>query len=144
MIIFDDLFRMFLHGRSLSSLDRHDLLFPQSRTTIIAQNSCLCLCWSWTRLLHDIASDPLSSLSDFKDKSQYYFQNLDVSGRHWLGQRAILPPAGFLWPTDCMRRSYRLRFKLAEMNSIDTFLYTEHCRYYNCERMFCWIYKVMF
>src|SRR6218665_1068702 len=32
------LFQLSLHGRSLRSLDRHDLLFPQSRTTIIAQH----------------------------------------------------------------------------------------------------------
>src|SRR6218665_688243 len=38
VIIFDNLFRLFLHGRSLSWLDHHDLLFPQSRTTIIAQH----------------------------------------------------------------------------------------------------------
>src|SRR6218665_2263096 len=38
VIIFDDLFRLFLHGRFLSLLDRHDLLFRQSRTTIIAQH----------------------------------------------------------------------------------------------------------
>ena len=38
VIIFDDLFRLFLHGCSLSLLDRHDLLFPQSWTTIIAQH----------------------------------------------------------------------------------------------------------
>jgi len=32
------LFRLSLHGRSLSSLDHHDLRFTQSQTTIIAQH----------------------------------------------------------------------------------------------------------
>jgi len=38
VIIFDNLFPLSLHGRCLSSLDRQDLLVPQSRTTIIAQH----------------------------------------------------------------------------------------------------------
>jgi len=38
VIIFDALFLLSLHGRCLSSLDRHDLLVPQSRTTIIAHH----------------------------------------------------------------------------------------------------------
>src|SRR6218665_2019668 len=38
VIIFYGQFRLSLHGRSLRSLYRHDLLFPQSRTTIIAQH----------------------------------------------------------------------------------------------------------
>ena len=38
MMIFDDLFRLSLRGRCLSSLDHHNLLVLQSRTTIIAQH----------------------------------------------------------------------------------------------------------
>jgi len=37
VIVFDDLFRLSLHGGCLSTLDRHDLV-PQSRTTIIVQH----------------------------------------------------------------------------------------------------------
>src|SRR6218665_1922287 len=73
VIIFYGLFRLALHGRSLRSLYRHDLLFPQSRTTIIAQHRAYASVKP--RLLHDIVFEPLSILSDFKDKSQYYFPN---------------------------------------------------------------------
>src|SRR6218665_2953398 len=89
---------------------------------------------------------PLSILSDFKDKSQYYFPNFDVSGRYWVREQFChqldffyLQIAKKLQLIDSA--ACRLRFKLAEMNSIDTFLYTEHCRYYSCKRMFCILLK---
>src|SRR6218665_2874090 len=100
------------------------------------------------RLLHDIVFDPLSILSDFKDKSQYYFPNLDVSGRYWVREQfchqldffdlQIAKKVQLIDSAAC-----RLRFKLPEMNSIHTFLYTEHCtcRYYNYKRMFCILLK---
>jgi len=76
VIIFDDLLRLSLHGRCLSLLDRHDLLVPQSRTSIIARHRALCLCWSWAR--YTLFFEPFSILSDFEDKSQYYFPNVNV------------------------------------------------------------------
>src|SRR6218665_1679230 len=98
------------------------------------------------RLLHDIVFDPLSILSDFKDKSQYNFPNLDVSGRYWVREQFChqldsfdLPIAKKLQLIDSA--ACRLRFMLSETNSIDTLLYTEHCRYYNCKRMFCILLK---
>src|SRR6218665_1030816 len=35
-----------------------------------------------SQLLHDVVFEPLSILSDFKDKSQYYFPNLNVYGKN--------------------------------------------------------------
>ena len=92
--------------------------------------SCLCPCWSWAGFFHDIVFDPLSILSDFKDKSQYYFANLNVSSRYWIIEQFChkldffdLQIAKKLQLIDSA--ACRLRFKLAEMNSIDTF-YTQN------------------
>src|SRR6218665_506536 len=81
------------------------------------------------RLLHDFVFDPLSILSDFKDRSQYYFPNLNVSGRYWIREQFChqldffdLQTVKKLQLIDSAAR--RLRFKLTEMNS--THFYTQN------------------
>jgi len=96
VIIFDDLFRLSLHGRSLSSLNRKDL-FPQSRTTIIAQHRAYASVevepGSYTTLFLSLCQFYLISKTVFVPKFRCIWQKL--------GQRAILPPTGFLWLTHC-------------------------------------------
>ena len=134
VIIFYGLFRLSLHGRSLRSLYRHDFLFSQSRTTIIAQH----------RVYASVEVKPdyytTLFLSDFKDKSQYYFPNLNVSGKKLIREQFChqldffdLQTVKELQLIDIA--ACRLRFKLAETNLMDTFLHTEHCIHYNCKRM---------
>src|SRR6218665_3234395 len=77
-------------------------------------------------------------------KSQYYFPN--VSGKNWVREQFCHQLDFFDLQTGKKlqlidRAACRLQFKLAEMNLIDTFLYTERCRYYNCKRMFCILLK---
>jgi len=40
-----------------------------------------------SQILYDIVFEPWSILSDFEDKSQYYFPNLNVSGKNWVRLR---------------------------------------------------------
>ena len=68
--------------------------------------------------------EPLGILSDFEDKSKYYFPNLDVSGRLWVREQFCrqleffdLQIAKKLQLIDSA--ACRLQFKLAEMNLID-------------------------
>src|SRR6218665_3608354 len=71
-------------------------------------------------------------------KSQYYmyFPNLDVSGKNWVREQFCNQQDFFELQTAKSQlidsAACRLRFKLAEMNLIETFLYTEHSRYCNC------------
>jgi len=85
--IFDDLFRLSQHCRCLCSLDRHDLLVTQSRTTIIIlPNIVLMPLLKLSQILgpiHNIVCEPLSILSDLEDKSQYYFQSSNVCWKNW-------------------------------------------------------------
>jgi len=77
------MFWLSLQGRYLCLLDRHDLLVPHSRTTIIAQHCA----YASVEVEPDITRhcfEPLSILSDFEDKSQYYFPDLNVSGKIWI------------------------------------------------------------
>jgi len=39
------------------------------------------------QILNDSAFEPLSILSDFEEKSQYYFLNLNVSGKNWVREQ---------------------------------------------------------
>ena len=119
VIIFYDLLRLFLHGRSLSSLDRQDLLFPQSRTTTI---------------VHHRAFDTVEVELDITRHCFWPFVNFILFRRQvtilfpkykclWqkLGQREILSPTGFLWPTQLIDSAAwrKLRFKLAKIKLID-------------------------
>jgi len=36
------------------------------------------------KTLYDIVFEPLSILSDFEDKAEYYFPNLNISGKNWV------------------------------------------------------------
>src|SRR6218665_2478202 len=88
----------------------------------------------------------LSVLSDFEDKSEYYFPNLNVSGKNWVREQFCHQLDFFYLQTVKKLQlidiaACRLRFKLAETNLIVTFLHTEHCRHYNCKRMFCILLK---
>ena len=83
MIIFDNLFLLSLHGHCLCSLDLPDLLVPQSQSSIIiiiVQHGA----YASVEVEPGITRhcfDPVSILSDFIDKSHYYFPNLNVSGK---------------------------------------------------------------
>ena len=100
VIIFDDLFRLFLHGCSLSLLDRHDLLFPQSRTTIIAQHRALIPLLKLSQIITRHCFWSFVNFIWFQRKVTVLFPKFRCLWQI-LGQRAILPPTGFLWPTDC-------------------------------------------
>jgi len=52
----------------------------------IALMSLLKLSQIW-HISHYTAFEPLSILSDFEDKSQYYSQNLNVSGKNWVREQ---------------------------------------------------------
>ena len=114
VIIFDALFRLSLHGRCLSSFDRHELLVLQSRSTIIAQHR------------------PYAAFKVQQDMTRHCFWatvNCIWSQRQvtilfpklkciWQkqGQKAILSPTGFLWPYR-LQRSYTwltVKVKLAK------------------------------
>jgi len=64
-------------------------------------------------------------LSDFKDKSQYYFPNLDVSSKTGSESNFFdLHTAKKLQLIDSA--ACRLRFKLAEMKLTETHFYTQN------------------
>ena len=80
-----------------------------------------------SQILHDIVFEPLSILSDFDDKSQYYFPNLNVSGKNRVREQCCHQLDFFDVQTAKMlglnlfdsAACRKLRFKLAEMNLID-------------------------
>jgi len=76
VITFDYIFRLSLHGGCL------DLLVHQSQLPNIEPIPLLKL----SEKLHAIF-EPLLILSDFEDKSQYYFPNLNVSGKNWVREQ---------------------------------------------------------
>jgi len=124
LIIFDDLFRLSLHGRCICLLDRHELLIPQSRSIIIAQHRA----HASVEVKPDITRHCLWArviLSDFEDKSHYYFPNLNVSGKNLVRKQFRHQLDFFNLQTAKKSQlidraaSRKLRFKLAEMNLID-------------------------
>ena len=104
VIIFDNLFPLSLHGRCLSSLDRQDLLVPQSRTTIIAQHRA----YASVKVEPDITRHCFWSFVNFiiwfRRQVTILFPIFKCLWQK-LGQRAILSPTGFLWLYR-LRRSY--------------------------------------
>src|SRR6218665_2274237 len=78
-----------------------------------------------SQMLHDTVFEPLLILSYFESKAQYYFPNLNVSGKNWAGEQFChqldffyLQTAKKLQLIDSAA-CRTLRFKLAETNLID-------------------------
>ena len=124
MIILDDLFQLSLHGRCLNSLDHHDLLVP-NHGPLQLPNIVLLTLLKLSQILHDIVFEPLSILSDFEDKSQYYFPNINVSGKNLVREQFChqldffdLQTVKKLQLIDSAA-CRKLRLKLAKMKLID-------------------------
>jgi len=83
-----------MHGRPLSSLDRHDILFTQSRTTIIAQHRA----YASVEVKPDCYTTLFLSLCRFYLISKTSYSTIS---QIQMSQRAILRPTGFLLPTGC-------------------------------------------
>src|SRR6218665_324962 len=78
-----------------------------------------------SQTLHDIVFEPLSILSDFENKSQNHFQNLNVSGKNWVrDQFCHLQTAKKLQLIDGAT-CRKLLFKLPYMNLRDFSIMTE-------------------
>jgi len=53
-----------------------------------------------SQILHDIVFELLPILSDFEDKSHYYFPNLNVSCKNWVSEQ-FFHQLNFFDLTDC-------------------------------------------